>query len=177
MSAAGRLARLVAAVAVVGSTCVFTAPAGAQVTGGCSATIAGSDVAAAHNARNAITVGADDTVVVSGTAPGPITGYKVFMTFGPARVQVADGTVTDGGNTWTSTVNVADYATYGVGLYRIEGETTGTPCTGWAYVKVTGRFPLFTVAGAVGGVLALAGAVGMALSWPRTAKTPRTGAV
>ena len=55
------------------------------------------------------------------------------------------------------TVDVGDYARYGVGLYRIEGETIGTPCTGWAYVNVTGPFPLFTVAGAVGGVLTVAG--------------------
>jgi hypothetical protein len=175
MSAAGRLARIVSAVVAMSWMFLVAPPADAQVTGGCSATIAGQDVATAHNARNAITVGADDTIVVTGIAPGPITGYKVFLTFGPTRVQVADGVVSDGGNTWTSTVDVADYATFGVGLYRIEGETTGTPCTGWAYVKVTGRFPLFTVAGAVGGVLAAAGAVGMALSRPRAAKTARTG--
>lgn len=176
MSAATRVVRVVAAAALVGATSFVAPPADAQVTGGCSATIAGQDVDSAHNARNAISVGADESIVVTGTAPGPITGYKVFMTFGPARVQVADGEVTDGGNTWTSTVDVADYATYGVGLYRIEGETTGTPCTGWGYVKVTGKFPLFTVAGAVGGVLAVAGAAGMALSWSRKPKTPWTGA-
>jgi hypothetical protein len=175
MSAAGRLARAAAATALVGAVSFVAPPAGAQVTGGCTATVAGQDADGAHNARNAITVGADETIVVAGTAPGPITGYKVFMTFGPARVQVADGEVTDGGNTWTSTVDVADYATYGVGLYRIEGETTGTPCTGWAYVKVTGKFPLFTVAGAVGGLLTLGGAAGMALSWPRKPKTTWTG--
>ena len=176
MGATTRLVRVAAAVALIGATSFAAPPAGAQVTGGCTATIAGQDADSAHNARNAITVGADESIVVTGTAPGPISGYKVFMTFGPARVQVADGEVTDGGNTWTSTVNVADYAPYGVGLYRVEGETTGTPCTGWGYVKVTGRFPLFTLAGAVGGVLALAGAVGMAMSWPRKPKANWTGA-
>ena len=90
---------------------------------------------------------------------------------------MASGDVTDGGNTYTDTGGVGDYATYGVGLYRIEGEKIGTPCTGWAYVNVTGPFPLFTVAGAVGGVLTVAGAAGMALSWPRSAKTAVKGTI
>lgn len=170
-----RLAPTAAAIALVGLTSFGASPADAEVTGGCSATIAGTDANSAQSARSAVTVGADESVVVTGTAPGPITGYKVFLTFGPTRFQVADGTVTDGGNTWSSTVNVADYAIYGVGLYRVEGETTGTPCTGWGYVKVTGKFPLFTVAGAVGGALTVAGAAGMALSWPRKPKAIRTG--
>lgn len=170
-----RLAVAVAAVAVLGTAVVAARPAGAQVTGGCSSTIDGVDVATAHNARDAIAVKASDTVVVSGTAPGPISGYQVYMAFGPTRFQVADDTVTDGSTTWSSTVDVADYAVFGVGLYRIEAETTGTECTGWAYVKVTDKFPLFTVAGAVGALLTLGGAAGMALSWPRKPKAVWTG--
>ena len=46
-------------------------------------------------------------------------------------------------------------------LYRVEGETTGTACSTWAYVKVTGRFPLFTAAGAVGAGLTIAGLFGL----------------
>ena len=178
MTGPARLARALATAAALAAALVAVppaAPAGAQVTGGCSATIAGQDANSAHNARNAMTVGENDTIVVTGTAPGPITGYKVFLAFGPTRFQVADDTVSDGRSTWTSTVNVKDYARYGVGLYRVEGETTGTVCTGWAYVKVTGPFPLFTVAGAVGGVLLLGGAAGMALSWPRKPKLATTG--
>ena len=55
-----------------------------------------------------------------------------------------------------------------MGLYRVEGETTGTECSTWAYVKVTGRFPLFTVAGALGGGLTVAGAVGLVRTATRT---------
>lgn len=164
-SAPWRVARVLAAVALVAMTSgVGSQPAGAQVTGGCSATIAGRDANAAHNASHAIGVASDETIVVSGTAPGPITGYQIFMKFGPVRFKVADGTVSTGETSYTRTINVADYAKYGVGLYRVEGETAGTPCTGWAYVKVTGRFPLFTAAGALGAVLVAVGALGMVLS-------------
>lgn len=136
-------------------------PAGAQVTGGCSATIAGQDVGAARSASTAISVGADDTVTVSGTAPGPITGYTVYLSIGGRRFEAASGTVTDQDTTYTTTVNVADYARYGVGLYRLEADTTGTVCSTWAYVKVTGRFPLATAAGAVGAAATGLGLFGM----------------
>ena len=53
---------------------VTASPAGAQVTGGCSATIDGQDVGSARSARDAISVDADDTVTIVGNAPGPITG-------------------------------------------------------------------------------------------------------
>lgn len=149
----------VAATLVVGP--VLVEPAGAQVTGGCSATIAGQDVGSARSARSAIEVGADDTITVSGTAPGPITSYEVYLSFGGVRFPAASGDVTDGSTSYTTDVDVADYARYGVGLYRVEADTTGTPCSTWAYVKVTGRFPLFTVAGAVGGALTIGGLFGM----------------
>ena len=177
MTATARVARAVAGGVILAAVIALPSAADAQITGGCSATIAGQDVDAAHSARSAIEVSEDDVVTVTGTAPGPITGYEIYMAFGPTRFQVASGDVTDGGNTYTDTVDVGDYARYGVGLYRIEGETIGTPCTGWAYVNVTGPFPLFTVAGAVGGVLTVAGAAGMALSWPRSAKTAVKGTI
>jgi hypothetical protein len=167
----GVAARTVAAVGLLAATALIVPPpAGAQVTGGCSATVDSQDVGAAHNARSAITVNESDTVTVTGTAPGPITGYRIYLKFGPERFQVAEGTVGSGETTYTRTINMKDYARYGVGLYRLEGDTTGTTCTGWAYVKVKGPFPLFTAAGVFGGILAALGLAGMALARP--AKPP-----
>jgi hypothetical protein len=137
------------------------APAGAQVTGGCSATIAGQDVGAATSARSAIEVGADETVTVAGTAPGPITGYEVFLSFAGVRFPAAEGEVTDGSTSYSTEVDVADYARYGVGLYRVEAETTGTVCSTWAYVNVTGKSPLTTAAGVAGSVMVVGGLFGM----------------
>lgn len=169
-----------ATLVVVGATVGFGAsPAGGttdQLTGGCTATIDGQDAGSAQSVASAITVEQGRTVVVRGTAPGPITGYQVFLVFGPARIPAASGTVANGETSYTTTVNVADYATYGVGLYRAEGETTGTPCTGWAYIKVTGRSPFTTVAGAAATAMLVGGFAGMILSRPRRPKLPPTGA-
>lgn len=166
----GALVRALAALALLAATGLVVEPADGQVTGGCSATVNGQDADTARSARSAIVVDADDTIVVTGQAPGPITGYDIHLTFAGIRIPAASGTVGSGETSYTRSVDVADYAVYGVGLYRVEGETRGTVCTGWAYVKVTGRFPLFTVAGAAGAVLTGAGAIGMALSRPRRAR-------
>lgn len=167
-----RLLRGIAAVAVLTAAVagIDIGPAGAQVSGGCSASINGTDFDTARTVRKAISVGENEKVTVAGHAPGPISGYKVFMAFGPTRFQVADGTVSDNKTSYTTDVNVKDYAIYGVGIYRVEGETTGTPCTGWGYIKVTGRFPLTTVAGAVGALLTLGGLIGLIFSFPRRVK-------
>ncbi|MEZ5142324.1 MAG: hypothetical protein R2726_07355 [Acidimicrobiales bacterium] len=166
-----RSRRAVAAVlllaAVLTAPALATDPAAAQVGGGCSATVNGTDADSARSARTAVVVDEGESVVVTGNAPGPISGYDLYLTFGPIRFPAASGTVESGKTSYTTTVDVGDYARYGVGLYRVEGETVGTPCTGWAYVKVVGPFPLFTVAGVVGAALTLVGLVGMALSWPR----------
>jgi hypothetical protein len=58
---------------------------------------------------------------------------------------------------FTETVDVSDYATYSVGVYRVSGTAIlndGTRCTGAALVNVTGRNPVTTVAGgaATGGL-------------------------
>ena len=172
MRGADRLVRAVVATVVAGALILPAAasPAGAQVTGGCSATIAGQDVGSARSARDAIEVAADDTVTIVGNAPGPITGYEVFLTFAGIRFPAADGEVTDNATSYTTDIDVGDYARYGVGLYRVEGETTGTECSTWAYVKVTGRFPLFTVAGALGGALTAAGLFGLVRTAIRTGR-------
>ena len=166
----GSQACVVAALAIIASVVLGAGPAGSQITGGCSATIDGRDVDAARSVRSAIEVGADDTIVVSGQAPGPITGYDLYLAFAGIRFPAASGSVDSGDTSYTRTVDIADYAAYGVGLYRVEGETTGTPCSAWGYVKVTGRFPLFTAAGAAGAVMTAAGAAGIVLSRPRRPK-------
>jgi hypothetical protein len=145
----------------------FAAPAGAasapdQVTGGCSVTVNGKDVNTAHNASNAIEVGENDTVTVVGNAPGPITGDTVKMKIGPIKFTARDETTDGTDTTWTGSVKVSDYAQYGVGIYRVEGASTGTVCTGWAYIKVTGKFPLTTAAGGAAAVFTVVGAAGMA---------------
>lgn len=159
--------RVLMAVAMLGATVVlFPGTAASQLTGGCSATIDGQDAESAQNVRSAIVVDEAATVLVRGTAPGPISTYKVYLTFAGVRIPAAEGTVSNNESSYTTTINVSDYAKYGVGAYRVEGETTGTVCTGWAYVKVVGRFPLTTVAGITGSLFAVLGLLGLILSRP-----------
>jgi hypothetical protein len=166
------LAALGVAVIAVVLTPAFSA---AQITGGCSVTVNGRDAGTAHNASSAIKVGENETVTVVGTAPGPITGYTVSMKFGPIKYTAKTGTVSGGDTTWTGQVKMSDYAKYGVGLYRVEGASTGTVCTGWVYLKITGRNPLTTVAGATAAVMTVGGAVGLA-SAARRPKAPKVKA-
>ena len=58
---------------------------------------------------------------------------------------------------------VDDYAKYGVGLYKVIGQSEGPAgtCSGSALVKVAGN-PLKTVAGAAAAGITALGAVGLA---------------
>ncbi|MFA5885933.1 MAG: hypothetical protein WDA60_18925 [Acidimicrobiia bacterium] len=153
-------------------------PAGAQsITGGCNVTFNGIDAKTAHSPGTAIEVDEGDTMRVVGTAPGPITGYDTYMVYGPFKYPAKSGVVTGDKTTWTGTVKVGDYTRYGVGIYRVEGASTGTVCSGWAYLKINGPFPLTTVAGGVAGIATVAGVAGMASAArpPKGGRTPGKG--
>src|SRR5207302_6556124 len=92
--------------------------------------------------------------------------------FGGFRWTVSSGT--DNGTTWSGTANVKKYAKYGVGLYKVDGITIGPgACTGSAFIKVTGRNPITTVAGAVGTAAAVVGVVGLGIGAAKA--TPSSG--
>lgn len=162
-----RLAAVVAGVALA----VLVPAALGQVEGGCTATINGEDVSGAPNASSAITVRQDEVLDVRGTAPGAVSSYRVNMAFGPFKFPAASGS--GSGNEWTGRVAVKDYAKYGVGLYRVQAETTGQACSAWFYVKVTGRNPLTTFAGAGAAAITGLGVCGMAVTAARTWKLPK----
>ncbi len=135
------------------------APAPAQISGPCTATLNGHDVSTATSPANAIEVGHDETVTVSGTDSTGAPFTRIKLRFPP----LPDVTVHDEPNegddtTWGGSVDVADYATWGVGLYQVSGGTDD--CTGRAWIKVTGRSPFTTVAGGTGLGLGAVGLVG-----------------
>jgi len=149
-------ARLLAGLGLVAAVVVLpAAAAGAVISGPCTGTIKGEDVAplSASDPKDAIEVGAKEDVVVGATSQQQIDRYAVQLEFAGVHWTVAEGTVD--GTSWSRTVNVSDYARYGAGLYRIHGVSEGAAaCDGAALVKVSGS-PLGTIAG-LGG-LALAG--------------------
>lgn len=133
-------------------------PAGAaQITGPCTATLAGVSANDARSPDTAVYVDYNNRVEVVGTMPsGPVT-YHVGLEFADFTWTVKDGT--SDGASWSNTIDVADYATYGVGLYKVSASSTnaaGEQCTAVGYVEVGGKSPLTTVAGLAG-----VGAVGV----------------
>jgi hypothetical protein len=153
---------LVAGLAVPGAP----APAGAQISGGCTATIAGQDLAAASSPSRAIEVGHEEVVEVRGIDPAGAAYTRISLRFPPLPAfEVYQEDHVPPGPDWGGEVAIADYARWGVGLYQIEGSTDH--CTGTAWIKVTGRSPFTTVAGVAGTLVGLAGLAAVALSLVR----------
>ena len=139
----------------------MAATASAEVSGPCSGTIKGVDVATRNSAKpsDAILVTKTESVAVGATAAGTIDKYKIQMHFAGIAWTVGKGSAD--GNSWSKTVNVAPYARYGVGLYKVSGVSSGAAnCTGAALVKVEGN-ALGTPAGLAGVALSGIGAVGV----------------
>jgi len=147
------------------ATCLAFAPAaGATIDGPCTATIAGQNVAdrETNATSDPITVAEGSNVPISMSAARPITHLEVELEFAGIRWTVYDEPTT--GRSWSKVVDVDDYATYGVGLYKVIGSSSGPglSCSGEALVEVEGS-PLTTVAGLVGLGLAVVGGVAVLL--------------
>lgn len=150
---------------LTGALLAWAAPAPAQISGPCTATVNGQDVATATSPASAIEVGHDDTVTVAGTdsTGAPFTVIK--LRFPPLPDVTVHDEPNDDGTDWGGSVAVSDYATWGVGLYQVSGGTDD--CTGRAWIRVTGRSPFTTVAGGVGLALGATGVVGAGRSLRR----------
>lgn len=138
------------AVAVIGVPMLAAASA-AQVTGPCTATLAGVDATSASTPDRAIEVQYDQSVVATGTMSSGPVDYRVQLEFAGVRWTAASGTAS--GETWSDEVDIAQYATYGVGIYKVHATSTnatGERCTVDGYVKVVGKSPLTTAAGVLG---------------------------
>ena len=155
------------ALAAVAGLAVYCAlavePAAAGITGPCSATIAGRNVASlSTGARSgAVHVRKDSTVAVTMSAGRQMTHLKVRLHFAGFSWTVKDKPISS--NSWAESVDVNSYATYGIGLYLVEGwgNGPGVSCSGDALVAVDGN-PLTTVAGGAGLAAAILGALGVA---------------
>lgn len=106
---------------------------------------------------------AENAVVpVAMSATRPIDRLEVEIEFAGFRWAVHDEPTS--GRSWSSEVAVDDYATYGVGLYKVIGSSSGQglSCSGAALVEVEGSV-FTTVAGLVGLGLAVVGGLGVLL--------------
>ncbi len=138
-------------------------PAGATVQGGCIATINHITAGQDFTSDNAIEVYEHSSVDVFMQMNAPVHRRLTYLSFGVGPSALV-GDETDP-NSSTTTINVDQYASYGVGLYRVDEtatSVTGQTCRMSALVKVDGN-PETTVAGgaATGAeVLALLGIAG-----------------
>lgn len=138
--------------------------AGAQVTGDCTATLAGVSAASASTPATAVKVDYDSQVVAAGSMPEGPVAYEVQLEFASIRWTVASGTAD--GSSWSGTVDVATYARYGVGIYKVHAVSVSPArqCVVDAYVEVTGKNPLTSAAGAAAAVATGAGVAMLAAS-------------
>ena len=163
-----------AAIAVLATTAIVAPSAAADISGPCTASIADQNVKGRDTGAfsNAISVEKDAVVPVTMSASGQISHLKIQIEFASMRWTVRDKP--SHGKSWSSDVNVKNYAKYGVGLYKVIGSSSGgVSCSGSALVKVKGN-PLTTVAGIVGLVAALMGLGGIGAA---VAMTMRAGAL
>lgn len=138
-------------------------PAAATVQGGCIATINHINAGQDFTSDNAIQVYQNDSVDVFMQMNSPVHRRLTYLSFGVGPSALV-GDETDPTSS-TTTVNVDQYATYGIGLYRVDSTATsisGQTCRMSALVKVVGN-PETSVAGAAATgaeVLALVGIAG-----------------
>lgn len=141
----------------------FAAPAGAAVSGGCVVTVNGENVDRAHSPDTAFEFDEGEVIEVVGVSAAPVESYEITMKYGLFSYPAKSGEPTGDDTRWSGEVQVDDYTRFGVGLYRVDGSSTGAaPCSGWAYIRINGPFPLATVAGASAAVLTVVGVAGMA---------------
>lgn len=173
----------VALAAIVALAATPSAPAVSE--GPCVTRIAAENVGTrgVGATSDPILVSKDRPLSVTMSANRPITRMKVELEFAGVRWTVHDRPTT--GTSWVSEVRVDDYASYGLGLYKVVGTGSGPglDCSGAALVEVQGDDALAALAAPVGlAGLALAligslGALALALRVGQSSVSPVAGAL
>jgi len=151
------LAGIILGLLLAAATAVFlTATAAhAEVTGPCSATIAGADVAPLDSGStgDAVEVDVDSDIIATMSAQQGFRSHQIKLRFLgnviPART--VESRTDSGEPSFTETVHVSDYAWAGVGLYKVSGVATLSDGTRTFFVKTLAapRPPAGRVSGGV----------------------------
>jgi hypothetical protein len=134
---------------------LLPAASAAAQDGACIAEINGQSLADTGS-RDPIELDVDEQASIRWVNAGEAASTDVTLEFSPFET----GTVHSVGNSpeggaWSGSVDVGEYAQYGIGLYHIAVESPNCRVEGW--VKVTGRSPFTTVAGASATAVLLTG--------------------
>lgn len=144
--------------------------AAAQAEGDCSFTVNGQS-----STGGKITVDEDATIAVSGTSAGN-AATELFLNFFKSRWSIAKPSASSGGD-WSQTINVKDYAKWGVGRYLVDwrgaAASDGRTVTCQADVNIQGSFLGSRIGWAATALLAVSAAgllltVGSALQFSRS---------
>jgi hypothetical protein len=179
-----RAADRVALVIVTALCAVFVAMAWgastafAEINGPCSATVNGIDVStlSSSSKSDAIKVDKGGKVALTMSSTVGFQSHKIELDYFGQKLP-GDTNNDNGDTTFSDYVNVDDYATAGVGLYKAYGTATltdGTTCSGAVLIDVQGN-PLTTVIGAVGAGAAAVGTVGAAAGLAASAASKAGG--
>ena len=150
--------RLLAALVVLAWPVALAAPAAATIEGDCVATFNGIAVDRIDGLGSPLELDAGATLVFAGSIDGGTTSARVSMLAGPTRIDSASTAYATPSNEFSVTIDLDELTPYAVGLYRIRGEVDG--CSAEAWLRITGRFPIATLAGLTGAGLTIAGLAG-----------------
>jgi hypothetical protein len=179
-----RAADRVALIIVAALCAVFVAMAWgastafAEIDGPCGATVNGIDVntLSSSDKGDAIKVDKGGQVALTMSSAVGFQSHKIELDYFGQKLP-GDTNNDNGDTTFADFVNVDDYATAGVGLYKVYGTATltdGTSCSGAVLIDVQGN-PLTTVVGAVGAGAAAVGTVGAAAGLAASAASKSGG--
>jgi len=149
------------------------APAHAQVTDNCVVAFNGIAAERIDSLDSPLELDTEDTLIFAGTDSTGTRSARLELIIGPVTVESNTSTYATPEQEFLATISLDDVSPYGIGLFRVEGETDG--CTSAVWVRVSGRFPLATLTGltalglALGGITGQMGAVASRRRWARSA--------
>jgi hypothetical protein len=149
--------------------CAFIPSTAATIEGPCDGIVAGRDVdrLSASNPADAIVVGPADTVSYTFSAASNVTQYDTEVGYGPYSATVDGGAPDEGHSDAEGTLDVSQFRTFGVGLYRVEahaGLADGTSCSAAFLLKIHGSVLSSSVGKAATALVVLAGGGLVAIS-------------
>lgn len=164
---------LIAMGMAIGWSVPAAGPAVADVIGPCTAQFNGIDVGRIDSLSSQLELDVADDLVFSGLQPGGTSEATVDVMIGPVTVETVSTAYDPKTEAFTAIIDLDDVAPYTVGLVRIRGGTDG--CVAEAWLRITGRFPLTTLAGitaaglTIGGITGQLGAIASRRRWSRAA--------
>ena len=172
----GRTRRRFLLAAAIGLIAAGGPAATASVAGPCTMELNGIQLDRIDQRASPLELDATETLVVTGTAEHGTSQAEIRLLIGPVILRDSAVEYLEPENEFRVLVPLEEVSPFGVGLLRAEVTIDG--CRGDAWVRVSGRLPLATLAGlagiglALGGITGQLGAVSGRRKWMQSASIP-----